>query len=86
MCLLNLSDEDVATFYKQRVAIFLNPVDRFDQFVDIKVRVNTFRQGHRAGVSDDLLDDGLVDVCVCHHGDRGVAAAVRCAVDAKTVQ
>ena len=37
-------------------------------------------------MADDLLDDRLVDVRICHHGDRGVAAAVRCPVNAQPVQ
>lgn len=37
-------------------------------------------------MADDLLDDGLVDVRIRHHGDRGVAAAVRRPVNAQPVQ
>lgn len=67
------------------MGLFLYLIDRFDQFVDVEMCVNALRQRHRAGMSDDLLDDRLVDVRIRHHGDRGVAAAVRCAVDVKSV-
>lgn len=56
---------------------FLNLVDCLYQCFNIQVGVDTFGERHCTGVSDNLLNHGLVYMGFCQHGDAGMPGTVR---------
>ena len=68
------------------MGIFLYLIDRFNQFIDVEMCVNAFCQRHCAGMTDDFFDNCLIDMCVSHHGDGGMTAAVGRSVNMQAVQ
>ena len=65
---------------------FLNLVDCLHQCFNIQVGVDTFGERHGTGVSDNLLDHGLVYMGLCQHGDAGVPGTVRRLVISKLLR
>ena len=55
----------------------LDLVDCFHQCFNIQVGVDTFGERHGTGVSNNLLDRGLVYMGFCQHGDAGMPGTVR---------
>ena len=74
------STSNTQATYKKR----LNLINGFDQRRHIQMRVNPFRQGHSAGMTDNFFDGRLIDMCFGEQGNRGVPAAVRCVIDVQT--
>lgn len=60
----------------------LNLVDCLHQGFNIQVGVNTFGERHGTGVSDNLLNHGLIHMRFCQHGDTGVSGVVGRVVEA----
>lgn len=61
---------------------FLNLVDCLHQGLNVQVGVNTFGERHGTGVSDNLLNHGLIHMRFCQHRDTGVSGVVGCVVEA----
>ena len=74
------STSNTQATYKKR----LNLIYGFDQRRHIQMRVNPFRQGHSAGMTDYFFDGSLIDMCFGEQGNRGVPATVRCMIDVQT--
>ena len=74
------STSNTQATYKKR----LNLIYGFDQRRHIQMRVNSFCQGHSAGMTDNFFDGRLIDMCFGEQGNRGVPAAVRCMIDVQT--
>ncbi len=55
----------------------LDLVDCLHQCFNIQVGVDTFSERHCTGVSDNLLNHGLVYMGFCQHGDAGMPGTVR---------
>ena len=55
----------------------LDLVDCLHQCFNIQVGVDTFGERHGTGVSNNLLDRGLVYMGFCQHGDAGMPGTVR---------
>ena len=56
---------------------FLNSVDCLYRCFNIEVGVDIFGGCRGNGVSDNLIDHGLVCMDFCHHGDTGMPSTVR---------
>ena len=61
--------------------LFLNQVDRVDEFLDVEVDIHPLCEIHGAGVSGDPLDDGRIDTGRGEQRERCVPRAVRRPVD-----
>lgn len=67
--------------YQRNHCILLYFVDRLHKGFNVQVGVNTFGEHHCTGVSDDLLDHGLIYMCFCQHGDTGVSCIMGLVVE-----
>ena len=63
-------------------SILLNLVDCLHQGFNVQVGVNTFGERHGTGVSNNLLNHGLIHMRFCQHGDTGVSGVVGRVVEA----
>ena len=68
--------------YQRFHYILLYFVDRLHKGINVQVGVNTFGERHCTGVSDDLLDHGLIYMRFCQHGDTGVSCIMGLVVKA----
>ena len=68
--------------YQRFHCIPLYFVDRLHEGFNVQVGVNTFGERHCTGVSDDLLDHGLIYMRFCQHGDTGVSCIMGLVVEA----